>query len=1021
MSNCDRTSLAGAAEPRLALACAATGLLLIAGGCGGGGGSGGSAYDKSASLLAIEFPDPNGVNAEPEDRAPAAAPLVQQIVFSFSGNPDPNRVSSLTMPIRDAVGLPVGGRYVVNGPRVTFTPTLPTRPVSIHGDGVLDPGGTSLQPASGYTIRVGPRTFSFVANVEGGLRARYPDPLDPRGVLVAFRTTADSALFFAGLPPVPPRLVRVDPVDGATGVSPGLHDDPDRLFPPKRSFSLTFDQPLSPSVANVNDGNFRLIDLDHPSGGLPLGVDVAISMNELDRGVITVTPSGILPFGSLLALEHRGDVKGLSESGVPTGPMTIATTFTIAQAPDATIHDRLVEDFHTTARREEDVDLLPTGILPADWDRLDSDVLQAAFTFQGDGVLGRFVPPAPPSGQTKVITLDTTRQVFPLPDGSTPDAPPGFEVIGGVFPFTEIDLPDGVVVKPLGSNPLVFSATGSIRIAGDILLSGEDGTPENAYDSAVTSVPGGPGVAGGGRGGEGHPILFYPPDQISYLTLVSPSFGGTGFGIDPADGVMKRIGGTGGSCGILDTADGSGKYGTDQDHRDCGEFRSESTNEKVPGGGGGSMYRKGDQPLNDRNKPLHGFGNVRPDGTGFFNANDDKTLLCGVGGLHPFFPDGNANNNFYGKRGQLTRLVGGQGGGGGASLTESYYCGNWCSLDSDPANDKCCCNISCDPFVSAGTRAPSVGDARGGGGGGGGGALLMQALGPITLESTALIESHGGNGLGGEQLGFSNWGGGGGGGAGGMVILQSATSILVPAGAVINVLRGDGDSAADGNDYFSNDEGGLDGAMGDGGHGGAGMIQLQVPAGQTATVVTPLASLKPDTSWVDPTNTLNPSEFTPVSMAISKWFDLGRVTARPPPGTHPVFSFGGLDLQGFVVTNPDGTIASPATTDIVCGYLGQRDPLTNYKLYKKGEEPRGDFIPTNATVRVEFQGASAVAEGSKEVDPGSLTAWSPSPSVASSRQFLRWRITLDITADGSQLAPTTRLPAIHRVQVHADF
>jgi hypothetical protein len=194
-----------------------------------------------------------------------------------------------------------------------------------------------------------------------------------------------------------------------------------------------------------------------------------------------------------------------------------------------------------------------------------------------------------------------------------------------------------------------------------------------------------------------------------------------------------------------------------------------------------------------------------------------------------------------------------------------------------------------------------------------------------------------------------------------------------------------------------------------------------VPAGQTATVVNPSSGTKPTTSWVDPTNTLNPAEFTPASVAFSKWFDLGRVTSRPPLSTNPVFSFSGLDAQGFVATDASGNIPSPATVDIVAGYLGQRDPLTNYKLYKAGEEPRGDFVPTNATIRIEFQGANPIVEGSKEVDPATITAWARSPVFANGMQFLRWRITFDITADGSPFSPTTRIPAVQRIEVPVDF
>jgi hypothetical protein len=143
------------------------------------------------------------------------------------------------------------------------------------------------------------------------------------------------------------------------------------------------------------------------------------------------------------------------------------------------------------------------------------------------------------------------------------------------------------------------------------------------------------------------------------------------------------------------------------------------------------------------------------------------------------------------------------------------------------------------------------------------------------------------------------------------------------------------------------------------------------------------------------------------------------VTQRPPAATNPLFDFGGLDAQGFVLTDAAGNVLSPSTTDIVCSYLGQFDPVT--RQYKPGEQPRSNFIPPNASVRVEFQGANAIVEGSKEVDPATLTAWSASPSVADGRQFLRWRITFDLTADGSVLTTDVRLPMVERIQVPAEF
>ena len=1007
---------------------------MLAGCGGGGGGSSSGGFDTHGKLLSVEFPDPSDVNPETTDTPPGAAPLLQQIVFTFDHKPDPNAVSSGSLQVRDESGFPVPGKFVVEGEVVTFTPQLPTRPVTISGNGAIDVGGAGLLPGAAYSIRVSSQTLPFISTIDKTLLARFRDPNNPSGILVGFRTTTDPSIFFAGPPLVAPAFADSDPVDGVTGVSPDLYTDPGQLFPPQRTFLLRFDAPVSPDLANVSDSTFRLVDLDdRPSGfpnGLPLGIGVAVLENELDHSVVEITPSGILPFGHQLALEYPTDLHGIAQTGALSGDATIAAAFTTATASSNPIDDALVEDFDTNARQETDPVQLGTGILPADWNVRGSGVLQAGFAFQGDGLLGRFAPPPPAAGDTKVIVLDTTTQPFPLFDGSTPDAPV-YTVVGGVFPFTDIDIPAGVVIQPVGNNPLVLSATGSVRISGTIAIGGQNGTGEYAYDSAVTSVPGGAAVAGGGRGGEGHPILFFPPDQISISNLVSPPFGGQGFGIDPADGVMKRIGGGGGQSGMIDNPDSKGNYSTDHEPDICNEFRLTNPGVKVPGGGGGSMYLQGFQPGNAdggySGKLKDGRGNVLPDGQGGYVIRDisDRLLHCGTPGADPFFNDGTSQNDFFGTHGQLTRLVGGQGGGAGASNVEGYYCGIWCDHDAITTNDGVC---NGEDFGPSGQFADSVGDARGGGGGGGGGVLLIQALGSIRLEGTALLDASGGDGRGGEAVGCSNFGGGGGGGAGGMLVLQSATSIRVVTGAVIDVREGTGDSASDGDIYnggICSDDGGPDGAIGDGGHGGQGFVQLQVPLGQTA-IVDDAASTFPRKNgkfdplpWIDSTNSLNPVEFSPLSSALSKWFDLGRVIERSP-GATPVFSFGGLDPDGFVLTDADGNVLDPAGTDIVCDDLGEFDPILH--VYKPGREPKSDFIPPNASVKVEFQGASAIVAGSKEIDPASVTSWSTSPTIADGLQFIRWRITFDLTAHTSDpLSPQTPRPTVQSIRIPAQF
>jgi hypothetical protein len=1001
--------------------------------CSGGGAS--AEFAATGRLLSVEFLDPNDVNPEGDaagganqdlSAAPQAAPLTQQIRLHFSAPPDPGRINSTVLSIVDVANIPVPGRFSFDGGAVTFTPRLPLRAVSTTATGAIDDGGAGFKFDGSYLLRVGRRSFSFISDVDPGLRARYPDPLDAAGILVQFRTQrAPTGAEFRGVESRSPRLLATRPLDGTTSVSPNLHSDPEARFAPMEPFRLEFDGPIAPSTTQLNDTVFELLDLDdrpatHPLG-LPLGIDVELVSNEIDGATVEVRPRGILPFGHLLALQFDRELKGLAEIGVPAGGPLMAATFSVAGDPGGELRDVIVEDFDDDSAAVRDIAEIGNGNVTADWDVERSSILQAALAFDGTGELGRFMPIAPRNGDTLTVVLDTASQSFPLLDGSTPDAPPGLVVNGGVFHFTEIDIPDGVEIRVVGSNPLVFKCTGSVRIAGDVWLDGKNGTSEYAYDSAITSLPGGAAVAGGGTGGESHPVVFHPPDEINYLTLVSPSWSGQGLGIDPADGLMKRIGGSGAQCGILDQADRNGKYQTDFEWVDCNEFRQGNGNCKIAGGGGGSSLRIGKYPQDNGGNRLDGIGNVVPDGTGRFLLDVQKTaLLAGDAGNHPFAPDGTTLNDYFGKLGQLTRMIGGQGGGGGGSLTDSYFCGTWCDEDPDVANDGVCANGDRLPDLRG--RSPSVGDSRGGAGGGGGGALLVQSLGAITVAAGGLIDASGGSGGGGEGLGCSYWGGGGGGGAGGMVVLQSAESILIEQNGVIDVMRGFGHDAAKGTGYLDCGNSGYN--PGDGGEGGNGLIQLQVPAGTTATVVSPgtnetNGSLRPPSSWVDSGNTLAPVEFKPESLALSRWYDFGRVIERAPVGTNPLFSFAGTSVHGFVITDAGGELPDPDGSDIEVGYLGQVDPATG--AYRPGEEPRGDWIPPNATIRVEFQGADAVAPGSKEVDPATLSDWSGNVAIANGRQFLRWRITFDLTADGSELLPETRRPIVERIEVHAEF
>lgn len=560
------------------------------------------------------------------------------------------------------------------------------------------------------------------------------------------------------------------------------------------------------------------------------------------------------------------------------------------------------------------------------------------------GILGRFLPPA--NGQT--ITLDTDLQAFPLLDGSTPDAPV-MEVRGGVFPFTDIVLPAGVILKAVGDHPLVLGATGSVQIAGEIRLDGGRGRNEMAYDSALFSLPGGVGVAGGGRGGEGHPIVFFPP-QPSRDHVVSPSRGGDGFG----PGNRERDGGQGGQCGTYDNPDAvTGEYATDREIS-CSELTSRHHNTfnvdpmtgqnypqgyETPGGGGGSFLTSG-------RTSAPGVGNVIADGMGGYIAGAVTELAAGASGPRPF-RDADPGNDFIGFLGELKDVIGGQGGGAGGSSLDGYHCGDWCLDDDDPSNDGFCQNEFGGMFQS------SVGDARGGSGGAGGGALLIQALGGIDIQSTAVLSARGGTGGGGEIVGCSGWSGAGGAGSGGALILRSNSSVHVQTGAVLDVRGGRWQPATAFRGYsFPCDRlnrGGLGAGEvpGDGGRGGDGIVQLQAPPGRRAGVSSP-HSIQPLSSWSDPENQLHPALLLPPS-APSAWFELR-------PSLHR-FAAGSSAPEAWLTT----LLQLPAAPAEETGF--------------------------------EFQGGDAMAPGSREVDPHSVTPWSHDPAIAKGRAFVRYRLT----------------------------
>ncbi|MGE0142036.1 MAG: hypothetical protein AB7I19_02680 [Planctomycetota bacterium] len=292
------------------------------------------------------------------------------------------------------------------------------------------------------------------------------------------------------------------------------------------------------------------------------------------------------------------------------------------------------------------------------------------------------------------------------------------QVAGGIYQFRNVVIPAGVRVRGSGPNPLIILATGSVTIDGELSVRGGDGQRVDTLNSANFPSIGGRAVCGGSDGGMGSPssVSRSPSGQQGWSFANSQNLGGF--------------------PGLLSCA------------QNCGRGSA---------GGGGSFATAGDPHYLVLS---NGTANIQQLGVGGSGCTSSSVSLPGGAPGSAVFVDGIPDNDFLGTgvnvfrrslvRGELSALIGGQGGGGGGDLS-------WQG-----------CTILDPNFHN---------DAKGGGGGAGGGVVILFAAGLVHIGGDGRIDADGGNGGGGEQAGGNTHGGGGGGGSGGLVIVGSSTGI----------------------------------------------------------------------------------------------------------------------------------------------------------------------------------------------------------------------------------------------------
>jgi hypothetical protein len=278
----------------------------------------------------------------------------------------------------------------------------------------------------------------------------------------------------------------------------------------------------------------------------------------------------------------------------------------------------------------------------------------------------------------------------------------------------------------------------------------------------------------------------YEPDHVLFdNTATDPRLSGTRF---PYVWYGGEPGVRGSSWNVFETDQNHprGIFGMEEEKTDIIQFYDIPGDPMDGGRGSSQLYRVGfpwKDPLNEPNpmsNDLAGGKTNRVDNLnpfGWLNGHPTDGADGGKAGPSIFSNDGTTRNDFWGSRlnadGSVTKgelLIPWAGSGGGASGDMVLYTRNY----PDPVTE-----VFPEPNFPNGRIAVY---RKGAPGGGGGGQIQILAIGDIVLGPEARIFAKGGNGVGGESIGWT-YGqvSGSGGGSGGHIILSTASKLDLSA------------------------------------------------------------------------------------------------------------------------------------------------------------------------------------------------------------------------------------------------
>ncbi len=397
----------------------------------------------------------------------------QRLGFTFNQQIASNTVDFGTVSIRTLNGESPDGRFVVDGNKITFIPSISVaNGISSFGFRrnesyiiTFASGGLGIRSLSGQQLST---AFTCTVRADGGIQDE--DAAPPRAELIA------------------PTNLTAAPIDSTIVLRfSEVVDTTAFLQPISASTPIRYVLRRSRIPAGSTERECNIDSEAIQVEGLPVvSLD---TVNGRPVTVISLRPTLALPGLSCLEITVTSDVRDISGRGAEE------RTFRVITAASAQTDTLLVEAFTNETRMDPDVSggTWADGARPAP---LGGDGRHGSFNINNGTDVGN---------NTYQWNVDN----FTIPGSQTFNGQSA-TITDGKFFFSDFVVPAGSTVRFTGTNPVQIYVRGKIEVNGRIQANGADQVTFNCRNPQQT-IPNNPvpgqlgslGGPGGGRGGQG--------------------------------------------------------------------------------------------------------------------------------------------------------------------------------------------------------------------------------------------------------------------------------------------------------------------------------------------------------------------------------------------------------------------------------------------------------------------------------------------------------------------------------------